>query len=146
MTKNFKKEHEDRRREISVVRILTVQNKYWEKLENGATLCDIRLFHSGITCQTSFLPLGATAEGELCPPEQSAFILLCSEADCLVSEHFSFYGVRLLASPLDLSGTGDPTSSYTTTGIALRVSGALKPHHYCKVETPSVENLPDYTA
>jgi hypothetical protein len=70
----------------------------------------------------TFLPLGATAQGELSPPEQSAAILLCSssflpilslscsfadvdfrsvhpsEADCLVSEQFSFYGVRLLAS------------------------------------------------
>jgi hypothetical protein len=33
---------------------------------------------------------------------------------------------------------GGPTSSYATTGIALRVSGALKPHHHDKVETPSV--------
>jgi hypothetical protein len=33
---------------------------------------------------------------------------------------------------------GDPTSSYATAGIALRVSGALKPHHHDKVETPSV--------
>jgi hypothetical protein len=40
--------------------------------------------------------------------------------------------------PLDLSGMGDPTSSYATTGIALRVSGAFKPHHHDKVETPSV--------
>jgi hypothetical protein len=32
----------------------------------------------------------------------------------------------------------DPTSSYANTGIALRVSGALKPHHHDKVETPSV--------
>jgi hypothetical protein len=30
---------------------------------------------------------------------------------------------------------GDPTSSYATAGIALRVSGALKPHHHDKVET-----------
>jgi hypothetical protein len=28
-----------------------------------------------------------------------------------------------------------PTSSYATAGIALRVSGALKPHHHDKVET-----------
>jgi hypothetical protein len=77
------------------------------------------------------------------------------KADDLVPEQFSFYGVRLLAScptptcgtrvalfvwllPLDLSGMGAPTSSYTTAGIALRVSGALKPHHHDKVETPSV--------
>jgi hypothetical protein len=34
---------------------------------------------------------------------------------------------------------GAPTSSYATAGIALRVSGALKPHHHHdKVETPSV--------
>jgi hypothetical protein len=32
---------------------------------------------------------------------------------------------------------GDHTSSYVTAGIALRVSGALKPHHHDKVETPS---------
>jgi hypothetical protein len=31
---------------------------------------------------------------------------------------------------LDLSGMGDPTSSYATAGIALRVSGALKLHHH----------------
>jgi hypothetical protein len=39
--------------------------------------------------------------------------------------------------PLDLFGMGAPTSSYATTGIALRVSGTLKPHHHNKVETPS---------
>jgi hypothetical protein len=74
-----------------------------------------------------------------------------SEADCLVSEQFSFYGVRSLVStwgtrvslfvwllPLAVSGMCDPTSSYATAGIALRVSGALKPHHLNKVETPSV--------
>jgi hypothetical protein len=78
-----------------------------------------------------------------------------SEADYPVSEQFSFYGVRLLASshsptwrtrvslfvwllPLDLSGMDAPTSSYATAGIALRVSGALKPHHHDKVDTPSV--------
>jgi hypothetical protein len=33
---------------------------------------------------------------------------------------------------------GALASSYATTGIALRVSGALKPHHNDKVETPSV--------
>jgi hypothetical protein len=33
---------------------------------------------------------------------------------------------------------GAPTSSYATASIALRVSGALKPHHHDKVETPSV--------
>jgi hypothetical protein len=85
----------------------------------------------------NFLPLGAIAQSELWPREQSASILLCSEADCLVSEQFSFYGVRFLASRptpnledqgipfrlalLDLSGMGDPTSSYATAGIALRV-------------------------
>jgi hypothetical protein len=39
--------------------------------------------------------------------------------------------------PLDLFGMGDATTSYATAGIALRVSGALKPHHHDKVETPS---------
>jgi hypothetical protein len=34
---------------------------------------------------------------------------------------------------------GAPISSYATAGIALRVSGALKPHHHDKVETPSAE-------
>jgi hypothetical protein len=33
---------------------------------------------------------------------------------------------------------GASTGSYATAGIALRVSGALKPHHHDKVETPSV--------
>jgi hypothetical protein len=34
---------------------------------------------------------------------------------------------------------GDPTRRYATAGIALRGSGALKPHHRDKVATPSVE-------
>jgi hypothetical protein len=37
--------------------------------------------------------------------------------------------------PLDPSSLGGPTSSYATAGIALRVSGALKPHHHDKVGT-----------
>jgi hypothetical protein len=43
--------------------------------------------------------------------------------------------------PLDLSATGGPTSSYATAGIALRISGALKPHHHDKVETPAVGDI-----
>jgi hypothetical protein len=39
--------------------------------------------------------------------------------------------------PFDLSGLGDPTSSYATAGVALRVFWSRKPHHYVKVETPS---------
>jgi hypothetical protein len=61
----------------------------------------------------------------------------------VISEQFSFYGVRLLASrttpnleaqlslfvwllPLDRSGMGNPTSSYATARI---------PHYHDKVET-----------
>jgi hypothetical protein len=40
---------------------------------------------------------------------------------------------------------GDSTSSYATAGIALRVSGALKPHHHDKMETPSVGSYEPYT-
>jgi hypothetical protein len=43
--------------------------------------------------------------------------------------------------PLDLSFMGDSSSSYATAGIGLRVSGALKPHHHDKVETPLVGYL-----
>jgi hypothetical protein len=39
--------------------------------------------------------------------------------------------------PFDLSGLGDPTSSYATAGIALKVIWPRKPHHYVRVETPS---------
>jgi hypothetical protein len=74
-----------------------------------------------------------------------------SEADYLVPQHFSFYGVRLLVSrpPPNLEDQGipfrvaptpwpvqhgcPPTSSCATAGIVLRVSGALKPHHHDKV-------------
>jgi hypothetical protein len=38
----------------------------------------------------SFLPLGAIAQSELWPPEQSASNLLYTEPDCLVSEQFGF--------------------------------------------------------
>jgi hypothetical protein len=47
----------------------------------------------------SFLPLGATVHGELWPSEQSASILLYTNAHCMVSEQFSFYGVRLASRP-----------------------------------------------
>jgi hypothetical protein len=40
-----------------------------------------------------------------------------------------------------MSGMGDSTSSYATAGIALSISGALKPHHHDKVETPSVGDI-----
>jgi hypothetical protein len=40
----------------------------------------------------------------------------------------------------------DPISSYATASIALRVSGALKPHHHDKVETPLVGLLLGYSA
>jgi hypothetical protein len=76
-----------------------------------------------------------------------------SEADYPISEQFSFYGVRLLASrpttnlvdqgiplrlapTLVLSGMDGPTSIYATAGIALGVSGAVKPHHHDKGVTP----------
>jgi hypothetical protein len=63
---------------------------------------------------SSFFPFGATAHGELWPPEQSASILLYSEADCLVSEQSSFYGVILLALR--------PTSNLEGQGVPLRLA------------------------
>jgi hypothetical protein len=35
----------------------------------------------------------------------------------------------------------DPTSSYSTAGVALRVLGALEPYHHDKVETIDVDAL-----
>ena len=48
-------------------------------------------------------------------------------------------GVSLLVwiITFDLSGMGDPISSYATAGIALRIIWPLKPSHCFKVETPS---------
>jgi hypothetical protein len=66
----------------------------------------------------SFLPLGATAQGELWPPEQSASILLYSEANPLVSELFSFYSVKLLASRLRLDPTPWPVRHWVTLPVA----------------------------
>jgi hypothetical protein len=76
---------------------------------------------------SSFLPLGATDQVELWPPEQYASILLYSSSSLpiislslygdhhvhLVSEQFSFYGVRLLASR--------PTPNLEDQGIPLRL-------------------------
>jgi hypothetical protein len=62
----------------------------------------------------SLFPLGATAQGEFWPPEQSASILLYSEVECLVSEQFSFYGARLLASR--------PTPKLEAQGIPIRLA------------------------
>jgi hypothetical protein len=87
-------------------------------------------------------------------PEQSASILLYIHPRLIIwflnNFVFMVWGCRPHAQPptwrtrswivpLDLSCMGDPTSSYATAGIALRVSGALKPHHHNKAETPSVE-------
>jgi hypothetical protein len=63
---------------------------------------------------TSVIPLGAAAQGGLWPPEQSASILLYSDADCLVSEQFNFYGVRLMVSR--------PTPKLEDQGIPLRLA------------------------
>jgi hypothetical protein len=60
----------------------------------------------------SFLSLGATVQGKLWLPEQ--FASISSEADCLVSEQFSFYGVMLLASR--------PTPNLEDLGIPLRLA------------------------
>jgi hypothetical protein len=40
---------------------------------------------------------------------------------------------------LDLSGLGDPASSYATAGIDLEIIGARKPHRHDKTETPRGE-------
>jgi hypothetical protein len=37
---------------------------------------------------------------------------------------------------LDLSGLRDPASRYTTTGIALEITGSHKPHFHGKMEIP----------
>jgi hypothetical protein len=110
----------------------------------------------------SFLPLGTTAKGELWPPAQSTSILLYFPRLTvwfLNNLVFMVWGCYPHAQPpawrtrvslfvwlllLHLSGRGDPSSSYATAGIALRVSGALKPHHHDKVETPSVGWTEDY--
>ena len=39
--------------------------------------------------------------------------------------------------PFDLSSKGGPANSYATAGIALRVTGVLKPPHHDKVELPT---------
>jgi hypothetical protein len=62
----------------------------------------------------SFLFLGAAARGDLLPLEQSASIFSPPGADYLVSEQFSFYGVRLLASR--------PTPNLEDQGIPLRLA------------------------
>jgi hypothetical protein len=41
---------------------------------------------------------------------------------------------------LDLSGLGDPASSYATVGIALEIIGARKPHRHDKADTPQLSN------
>ena len=46
---------------------------------------------------------------------------------------------RVWLLPFDLSGLGDPNSSYVTAGIALRITEARKLPHHVKVETPSGE-------
>jgi hypothetical protein len=42
---------------------------------------------------------------------------------------------------LDLSGLGDPASSYGTAGIALEITGARMPNHHDKAVTPLGGNV-----
>jgi hypothetical protein len=44
-------------------------------------------------------------------------------------------------SSFDLSAKGDPTSSYATDGIAIRVIGVLKLLYHNNVEAPTEEGL-----
>ena len=44
----------------------------------------------------------------------------------------------------DMSICGDPASSYATAGLALRIIWPHKPHHYVKVEAPSVGAMSCY--
>jgi hypothetical protein len=44
---------------------------------------------------------------------------------------------HLVRITFDLSGMGDPTRSYTTASIALRIIWPCKPHHYVKVGIPT---------
>jgi hypothetical protein len=78
----------------------------------------LTLIRSSVHCShcTSSLPLGATAQGDLWPPEQSASIFLYSEADCLVSQQFRFCSVR--------SATR-PTANLEVQGIPLRLARTL---------------------
>jgi hypothetical protein len=57
---------------------------------------DFHHFGCGVVLSVrSFLPLGITAQGELCLlNNQPPFFFILSKADSLVSEQFSFNGVR----------------------------------------------------
>jgi hypothetical protein len=65
---------------------------------------------------SSFLPLSATAQGELWPPEQSASILLYIHPRLIIwfLNNFVFYGLRLLVSR--------PTPNLGDQGIPLRLA------------------------
>ena len=83
------------------------------------------------------------------------YLLIPSEASLRLSEHRFFFpgwgryphaqnptwrtrvSLFVWVITFDLSGLGDPASSYATAGLALRIIWPHKPHHYVKVETPS---------
>ena len=101
-------------------------------------------FH--IAVQQPFKPLWSRLLLYDLEPSQASFALRFKSLLMTLlpaSEEFlsKFPSSRYLSSsdsyPLDLSGVGDPAGSKATSGLALRVTGTLKPLHHNKVEIPS---------
>jgi hypothetical protein len=139
----------------------TKSYQMYVKLKNSEDYSDLEQVRSSNLYRlkkTIFLPLCPTAQGEILPSWTIFLHSSPSEADYLVSEQLIFmvWGCQPHAQPptwrsrvslfvwllpLDLSDVGDPTSSYATASIALRISGALKPHHHSKVEVGKEDYL-----
>ena len=89
------------------------------------------------------IPNGTTARGGPRPPsefpQQEDFTRSESQSNAQPPTWRTRLPLLVWPLPFDLSAKGDPTSSYATGGIALRVNGALKFLHHDKVEAPAGE-------
>ena len=89
------------------------------------------------TCLVVVLPSVRFSLYEL--PQQEDFTSLESQSNVQPPTWRTSVPLLVWPLPFDLTAKGDPTSSYTTGGIALRVIGVLKPPYHDKVEAPAGE-------
>jgi hypothetical protein len=91
-------------------------------------------FH--IAVQQPFKPLWSRLLLYELEPSRSSFVLCFKPLQTTALPASVLVFLLIWRLPFDLSSKGGPVSSYTTAGIALRVTGILKPPHHDKVDPP----------
>ena len=92
-------------------------------------------FH--IAVQQPFKPIWSRLLLYELEPSRASFVLCFKPLLMTLLPASILVSVFVWRLPFDLSSKGSPASSYATPGIALSVTGVLKPPHHDKVEPPT---------